>query len=625
MRHTLAFGRSGCLKLGLLMAAIGFTYGLISSRSPNAEASLGDADASTRVLGTDATRRPATFVTGPDLGAVVANSQFVRQILVQFGFRPHSFTFGNFPPLSEGVSITKDGRISGADGDDNVGQEIFDVVVSDSPAGRPLPPTTAFFTYKVVQQEFGTPLHFETGGPITVTGGQQDIVLPVAITGESYACTIQPNGGRPPYQYRLVAATGARFLPRGIAFDFEQGLFFGRPTVVTPAGKPNIINVLLTDTAGGQVVGRFMLDVLPGTISSQAVATAGKMTLRYGAEKGRDSLDLTLQLEKASLNNAGVRDPRDLNGLPIEINFGGQLLPPKARANSKTVIKNVFNEAGRIDVPPHKLKGGDTVGNGGVVDVIYSIVLDPKKGTLKIHFENLQMIQAIGADFIDFEGQDEATNRGPVIPINIKIGLSAATDVSKAKTKIDRTDLVKFIYKRSQFVGVGTARQNDNVAPGGIFLINKVVGTEQQTVIDKFNSIKADRIFLQMSGLMRQPGAKPVVPSNSDRVDVFLSQVCLGTFPANSLAVKGDKLTFFNDDPSKGLRSLIIDNKSGKVLITTNGLDPEGPLFNQGILVAGVPVEVPVTITIGGNRPTPTFDGQSTVTLFRYKTAIKNK
>src|SRR5204862_5245856 len=120
--------------------------------------------------------------------------------------------------------------------------------------------------------------------------------------------------------------------------------------------------------------------------------------------------------------------------------------------------------------------------------------------------------------------------------------------------------------------GRGTASKNDNIAPGGIFLINKVVGTEKQTVIDKFNNITADRIFLQLSGLMRQPGAKPVVPNNSDRVDVFISQVCLGTFPANSFAVNGDKLTFFNDDPSKGLKSLIIDNKSGKVVITTHGL-----------------------------------------------------
>ena len=64
----------------------------------------------------------------------------------------------------------------------------------------------------------------------------------------------------------------------------------------------------------------------------------------------------------------------------------------------------------------------------------------------------------------------------------------------------------------------------------------------------------------------------------------------------------------------------------GASLITTHGLDPNDELFGSDILIAGEPHTVPITLTIAGADPhNPTFDGQSTVTLFRSGSTIKNK
>lgn len=624
MTQSSASGRLGAVKLSLLMAVAGFCYALASQQLPRAGASVDGsaAGAEPRVLGTFNTRNAVQFLTTSDLGAVVVGTQFARQILVLYGFRPHVYTFGNTQPNSTKLTLSRAGKLSGME--TTTGADIFDVVVTDTPAGKPLPPIIRTFGILAVDQQFGTPLHFETGAKVASPLPTQNITLPVALAGDVYYYTFQGNGGHPPYLFEVQEQTSGRFVPQGLAFDAKNAQLFGKPAVPTLAGAPANIDVRLTDSAGGQVLGHFSLTVVQGTISSQAVATQGSIKLQFGNADGRDSLDLTLVLDKSDLGVAGIRTAADLAGLPFEMNFGGYTLPPDARAKSNTTILHTFTAAGRIDVPRHHLVGGDVVGSG-VTDVVYSIVLDPKKGILKAHFENLKMIAAIGANFLTFEGQTDPINRGPVIPINIKLGLNPAADVASAKTVLDRTDLIKFAYKRTQNVGSGSARINDNSAPAGIFLISKVTGNEQQVVIDQFNHIKADRIFLRMSGIMRQPGAKPVVPLNSDRVDVFVNQLNIGSFPANSFAVKGTALVFSNNDPTKGLQTLTLDNKTGKVTITTNGLDPNDKLFGADVLIAGDPEQIPITLTIGGNNVVPTFDGQSTVTLFRAHNSIKNK
>ncbi len=623
MKHTFAARRFGAAKWALLLSSIGFTFALFTSTSPGASATA--TGVLPRVLATNCTRLPTEFVTAPDLGAVVAGSQFTRQILVLFGFRPHTFKFGQFGAFGGAITISDAGKLQGKFTDP--GLNIFEVVVSDGAAGIPPQPISRLFFLNAVPQQFSeAPLHFESGLPIAFGTTAQTITLPTAVSGDSYFCSIQPNGGVPPYTTELLAQTGVRFLPQGLAYDTTNLLFYGKPALPTPVGSPAKITMLLSDSAGRQVTGTFLLNIIQGTITSQAVATAGNMSLNFGNNHLFDTLQLTLILDKSELNALGIHTPADLNGLPIQMNFGGFKLPPDKQPNSNTKIITTFNAAGEISVPPRHLVLGDVVGSG-VKDVVYTIKLDPKTGILTAKFKNISMINTIGAKFLSFEGQDQAFNRGPVIPINIKIGLKPNSDLAGSSNDVlDKTDVIKFVYKRQGSIGHGTARLNDNLAPAGIFLINKVSGTERQVLVDANNNIRADRIFLQMKGLMRQPGAQPVVPKPTDSVSIFINRLCLGTFPVSSFAAMGDKLIFASDDPTKGLKDLVIDNKKGTVLITTNGLDPANQLFGVDVLNAGDPQTIPITLTISGpDIHNPTFDGQSTVTLFRKGAIIMNK
>src|SRR5205823_11123377 len=112
------------------------------------------------------------------------------------------------------------------------------------------------------------------------------------------------------------------------------------------------------------VTGHFTLDILPGTISSQAVATSGNFTLHFGNDNLFDSLELNMILNKSELNAHKLRSKKDLSGLEIEMNFAGFKLPPEAQPNSKIKIVNTFNAAGEINVPSRKLVLGDVVGSG---------------------------------------------------------------------------------------------------------------------------------------------------------------------------------------------------------------------------------------------------------------------
>ncbi len=589
MNQTQTPRRFGTAKWALALASIGFAYALATSSSPNVSAQA--TGVAPRVLTTNCTRLPTEFVTGSDLGAVVIGSSFTRQILVRFGFRPHTFRLGGFTTAAGKLAVSAEGKVTGELTGE--GQNQFQVTVADSDVGVPSPSVSRVFNVTAVKEQFSEfPLHFETGGFIAFGTTAQDITLPVALAGDSYYYSLQANGGLPPYKFTILEQPSGRFIPQGLAFDAPDGLIYGKPALPTAPGTPAKINVLLTDSGGAQVTGRFSLDILQGTITSQAVATAGSMSLNFGSSNLADTLQFTLVLDKSELNAVGVLSASDLEGLPIEINFGGFKLPPKAQPKSKIKIVNTFDSRGMISVPAKFLVLGDIVGSN-VKDVIYTIKLDPRTGILTAKFTNLNLIKTIGANFRSFEGQDVLNNRGPVIPINIKIGAATETgtgtgtgtdtDTSTSITNaiVDKTDVIKFVYRRSGSIGRGTARMNDNLAPAGIFLINKISGTEKQVVTDKFNNIIEDRLFLKMTGLMRQAGAAPVIPQPNDQVSVFINRLCLGMFPASSFAVMGDKLVFSNADPSKGLKDLIIDNKRGTVTITTNGIDPNTDLFGR--------------------------------------------
>ena len=312
MTQTSASGRLGAVKLSLLIAVAGFCYALVSQQLPRAGASVDGsaAGAEPRVLGTFNTRNAVQFLTTSDLGAVVVGTQFARQILVLYGFRPHVYTFGNTQPNSTKLTLSHAGKLSGME--TTTGADIFDVVVTDTPAGKPLPPIIRTFGILAVDQQFGTPLHFETGAKVASPLPTQNITLPVALAGDVYYYTFQGNGGHPPYLFEVQEQTSGRFVPQGLAFDAKNAQLFGKPAVPTLAGAPANIDVLLTDSAGGQVLGHFSLTVVQGTISSQAVATQGSIKLQFGNADGRDSLDLTLVLDKSDLGVAGIRTAADL-------------------------------------------------------------------------------------------------------------------------------------------------------------------------------------------------------------------------------------------------------------------------------------------------------------------------
>ena len=68
-----------------------------------------------------------------------------------------------------------------------------------------------------------------------------------------------------------------------------------------------------------------------------------------------------------------------------------------------------------------------------------------------------------------------------------------------------------------------------------------------------------------------------------------------------------------------------INNKTGKVYFDTHPVLPR-EIFAQDILNGGEPLVVPITLTISSpNSTIPSFDGQSSVTIFRRGGRLQNK
>lgn len=598
--------------LGALFACLGLSFALATSES------RGLGGLAMRGISTTCTRPPAVFVTDADLGIVVIGTQFTRQLIVRFGFKPHRFFFGTQKP-NGGISLSESGTLSGTK--DALGQESFDVRVEDQIYGESVVAVTKTFQLTAIDSlwEPNAGLYF-VNAP----------TLPVAVANEPYSFTIHANGGMPPYIFQFGGEEDLLALPAGLSLNIEKGLIMGKPVAPSPEGKPAAFTLVVTDSVGTTVAETFFLVVLPGTISSEFVGTAGAFKLLFGREGTMDSLKLTLVLNKTELARNGIRQAGDLAGVDFGMDFGGVTLPPPLVSSSGQTSGaaglSQFDKNGAIRFP--NLLGGVVRAKGENLE--YEIKLNPRTGILNARFKGIDMIKQLGANFKTFGAPRSADDTpGPIIPVNVRIGAAAtaqsgATSVAAgtsaaAAVSFDKTDVVKFLYVRRGAVGKGTARANDKLAPAGLFLVTKVRGVERQVDVNR------DRLFLSVSGFLRQVGGKRIEFGTADEVHLLIGNVCLGCFPASSLKNVQGRLEFVNEDRSAGLYNLVIDNKKGTFYFDTHGVDPRA-LFGADILVAGEPLVMPVTLTIAApGVTTPVFDGQSSVTLFRRGNSLRNK
>ncbi|HYG74518.1 MAG TPA: Ig domain-containing protein [Planctomycetota bacterium] len=604
--------------LGLACACLGFTYALATSTDGAVGRGL-----SGRQISTNCQRPPARFVTEADLGDVVVGTHFTRQILVRFGFKPHLFVVGTVKPRST-FTIDESGALSGTKTDTE--EESFEVRLSNSPDTRQL-----FRIRGVTSRQDNVALQFVSGS-----------TLPRAVAGEPYTYTLHANGGAPPYIFQFKSRSDIRALPKGLSLNVETGEIFGKP--VTPT-TPVAFTMVATDSLGTSTERTFTLEVLSGTISSQFVATNGSFKLNFGAEGDADSVSLSMVLNKTELANAGIRRTEDLQGLEFSLGFGGATIPPVAAtaeegAPAQTSFPRTFDRGGNLKFPNLLLTG---LPPARTETRRYEINLNPKTGVLRLRASGFNLIRLLGANFETFENP-------AIIPVSVRIGAAASTDDTPSPTvegnnstvQFNKTDIVRFSYRRRGNNGFGSARANDRLAPGGLFLITRVVGTEE-----KFNDPKTktiyDRVVMRLTGYMRNINGGPVTFEATDNVQILLGNACIGTFPATSLKVEGDRLTFRNDDntinldinPNTGLptdvegafiKNFVIDNKKGTVDFDIHPT-PAGDIFGDDILEGGVPFVMPVTITISGgeNDVSPSYDGQSSVTIFRRGNTLKNK
>ncbi|MCY3018116.1 MAG: putative Ig domain-containing protein [Planctomycetota bacterium] len=613
--------------LGVLLACLGFSFALATSDSP----AIGGASA--RGISSICSRPLARIITDGDLGVVVMGTQFTRQIIAVLGFKPHHFAFGSNKPTSD-LTLSDSGTLSGVKAD--LAKEIFDVKVADDINGKLVVSDTKFFTITAVESKQFPPLRLQivTNKPGPV------IALPVAVANEPYSYTVQANGGQPPYVFGFAGEDDFLGMPVGLSLS-STGLIMGKPIVPT-GSTPAQFSLTVTDDFGAQVTQKFSLVVLAGTISSEFVATAGNFKLSFGKERSRDSLRLTVILNKTDLGRGNIRTVADLAGVPFAMDFGGVALPPSLSqggtsgqtTGTSTAASVSFDKNGRIHFPD-RLAG--VIPAKGVTTA-YEIKLNPRTGVLTATFSGIDMIETLGADFKSFgKPRGGVSVAGAVIPVNIRIGTPAASvtatpaaarQTTGSSVAFDRTDVVNFFYVRNGSVGKGNARSNDKKPPGGSFLVTKVQGKEKQVGAKVPGPGSGDQLFLRVTGFMRKVAGEKFKLEDfktTDEVSILFGKTCLGCIPS-SLKQEGDKIQFVNEDVAAApLFNFVIDNKKGTFFIDTHGIPP-GLLFAEDILLAGEPYVMTVTVTIyTPGTDTPTFDGQSSVTLFRKGNTIRNK
>jgi hypothetical protein len=599
--------------IGLLFACLGFSY----SMATTTDGSAAGRGVGSRAIGSSCTRPQTVFVTDTDLGVVVVGTQFTRQILVRFGFKPHKFYVGAVIPSSD-IEISESGTVSGTKKDTTV--ESFEVKVTDVIDGKESLPVSKIFTIRGVASITGLPLSTQfVSGP----------VLPVAVANEPYTFTIHSNGGNPPYAYEFVSDSDYIALPVGLAFNLDTGEISGKPVV--PTATPANFSIRVRDSLGATSIRTFSLTVLPGTITSDFIATSGSFKLNFG-KPDSDSLNLSIILNRTDLIRSGILKTSDLTGLDFAMIFGGVQLPPTLvevdeQGNPITggaTLPRTFDKNGKLKFPDLFNQQQPVKGYNGQ----YNVKLNAETGLLNVNFKNMTMIKTLGANFNTFRD---------IIPVAIKIGDAALNPMAPSvpdSVGFDKTDVIKFDYKRRGAIAKGSAKANDKRAPAGLFLITKAQGVERQvTVVDPIDPTKftqPDRIFLKLNGFLKQVGGQPITFGTNDQVSILFGDTCIGDFPASSLKrVNEGRLELRNDDASAaGLFNLIIDNAKGTIYIDTHGLNPR-TIFGQDILVSDERLLLPVTFTI--TSPTNTlitnalFDGQSSIILYRKGNSLRSK
>ena len=314
---------------------------------------------------------------------------------------------------------------------------------------------------------------------------------------------------------------------------------------------------------------------------------------------------MTLLLDKTDLANNLVRTSANLANLTIALNFGGVALPPAA-ANHP----DAFNNTGLISFPG-PITSAYTPATGEILN--YSISLNPATGILNVSFRNISMIAGLGANM--------GTFNNPIIPLNIQIVNPATSTVI-----YDITDNIQFQYRRTTANGTGLALPALRHAPGGLFMVAKVQGYEEAGAPP---NITADNLVLKLSGYLRQPGGAPVVPLSTDNVYIFLGSTCLGFFPASSFSSNstGKVQSFVNTDQNAApLKRIVIDNSRGVFVVETYPVKAHD-IYGVDALTASGHYPIPLTLTIAASpgAPNPTFDGQSSVVIFRTGNQLRNK
>lgn len=624
------------LGLGLICAILGFSYALATTGSRGTDGR----DLGSRAISTNATRPDTIFVTEADLGFIVVGSLFTRQVNVVFGFKPHLFKFTGTPPA--GVTISDSGTLQGKVA--TPGQFSFDVRVFDREILPQSKQTTKTYSLTAVPA-----LTFPSALEIVNTSP-----LPTGVTNAPYSYTFHANGGILPYEYFLVE-DDFPLVPKGLKFGVD-GLLFGKPVNPT-SGTTFRIGVI--DGGGTVVVKAFTIKILTGTVTSEFVGMRGTINLEFGKDGERDTGTLSLYVNKTDLYKANIRKTADLENVFFVMNIGGAQVPPSkfllygpdgtlASGSTDTTTSSddlyLFDKNGTIAFP--NLRRGILKKQGETTT--YVIKLNPATGLLTVKFKDLEFIKALGANFLSF-------NVDPILPVNIQFGQPAKgrvkiinkddeettttdpndpnaptdpvteeSDPVGTKNKdinIDRTDNIRFAFRRSVKRNKGNASENTKRPPGGLFLTTKVAGDIRKEEIFK----KKDSLFMQFSGLLSDVDGAPIPITADDKIQVFASEVNLAEFPASMLVREGTNIVFRNADPAIGLKTLILDTVKGTFFLETNAMDPR-KIFGVDFVESGEPLTLPLTITIFNPlQVEPKFDGQTQITVFRRGNKLRNK
>ena len=604
------------LTLGVLCACLGFSYALATSvGQPGGPAHSRDV-----VLGSNCNRPPVQFVSASNLGLVVMGSEFMRQIQVKLGFTPHHFFFGTQSP-SGGITLSDSGLLSGASAAAGVQQ--FEIRVRDDTNNAiPNVPVAQTFTLTTVGAAYnpGLPLQFVSAS-----------ALPVAVQDESYAFTFQLNGGSPPYLLTFLSDQDFVNVPAGLALNPQTGDFIGKPVTATPPGQPAQFTLVLSDTIGSRVTERFTLQVLPGTINTTLLGSSGGFDLRFGKSGGKfgsgklgdgpDSLKLNMLLNKSQMAQAGIRTASDLAGLAFSFSIGGsgnlpntsKLTTSSTGTSTTSPISTLFDKNGMSHFPDQFNSKPPIPGYKSA----YKVKLNPETGVLNVSFDNVALINAIGAEFSTFSSN-------PIIPIHFTLSTPASTTGTTTQTTntvvFDTTESIQFLYRRGGANAKGTTRYSPLTATGGAFFISKFHAKEVK------KGLSVDNLIVDINGFMRQSGGQPINLDNADQLQLMFGDFCVANFSASTLTNSGGKLILVNPDPSIGLHTLIIDNNKGKITIETNPV-VAGDIFSADVLAAGTPFTMTVTLSITqkGAPNSFIFDGQSSITVFRKGSNVMNK